>query len=155
MSLDIYISKTIFIGAMYKSCGITGEIHLFKHGREIPVVLENVCSIIEQVYHGHKTWWLLEWLNKELPGGLTGDCEEHQISREELIRLYRACTEVLRHEGEQDFNAVCKAYLGCQPKEDIDEDSLEFFLQDIKALKEALEDAVLDEDVTFTVSASW
>ena len=155
MGLDIYISKTIFIGAMYKSCGITGEIHLFKHGREIPVVLENVCSIIEQVYHGRKTWWLLEWLNKELPEGLTGDCEEHQISREELIRLYRACAEVLRHKGEQDFNAVCKAYLGCQPKEGIDRESLEFFLQDIKALKEAIEGAVLDEDVTFTVSASW
>ena len=69
MGLDVYISKTIFIGAMYnKSCGITGEIHLFKHGREVPVVLENVSSIIEQVYHGCKTWWLLEWLNRELPG---------------------------------------------------------------------------------------
>ena len=62
---------------------------------------------------------------------------------------------MLRHKGEQDFNAVCKAYLGCQPKEGIDRESLEFFLQDIKALKEAIEGAVLDEDVTFTVSASW
>ena len=153
MGLDLYISKKIFIGAMYESCGITGEIRLFKHGKEIPVVLENVSYVIEQIYHGHKTWWLLEWLNKELPGGLTGDCEEHQISREELIRLYRACAEVLRHKGEQDFNAVCKAYLGCQ--QGIDQESLELFLQDIKALKDALEDAALDEDVTFTVSASW
>ena len=50
---------------------------------------------------------------------------------------------------------VCKAYLGCQPKEGIDKESLELFLQDIKTLKEAIAGAVLDEDVTFTVSASW
>ena len=35
MGLDVYISKKIFIGAMYKSCGITGKIRLFKHGKEI------------------------------------------------------------------------------------------------------------------------
>lgn len=155
MGLDVYISKRIFIGTMYKSCGITGEIHLFKHGKEIPVVLENVSYVIEQIYHGHKTWWLLEWLNRELDGVLSGDGEDHEISREVLTALCRGCSAVLRHKGKQDFNAVCKAHLGCQVRENIDKESLGFFLQDIQGLKEGIERALGDQDVTFMISASW
>jgi len=153
--LYLCISKKIFIGAMYESCGITGEIHLFKHGKEIPVVLENVSYVIEQIYHGHKTWWLLEWLNRELDGVLSGDGEDHEISREVLTKLSKCCAEVLRHKDEQDFNAVCKAHLGCQVRENIDKESLGFFLQDIQGLKEGIERALGDQDVTFMVSASW
>jgi len=155
MGLDVYISKTTFIGAMYPSCGVTGEIRLFRHGREIPVVLENVGSIIEQIYHGRKTWWLMEWLNRELSEALSGDGEEREISREALIRLCRGCSEVLSHKGLPDFNTVCKAHLGCQVKEDIDEESLGLFQQDIQELKDALEGAVQDEEVSFMVCASW
>ena len=155
MGLDVYISKKIFIGAMYRSCGITGEIRLFRNGREIPVVLENVSYIIEQIYHGRKTWWLLEWLNRGLPEDLSGDGEDREISREVLTRLCRGCSEVLSHKGLPDFNAVCKAHLGCQPKENIDEESLGLFLQDIQKLKDALEGAVQDEEVSFMVCASW
>ena len=155
MGLDVYISKKIFIGAMYRSCGITGEIRLFRHGREIPVVLENVSYIIEQIYHGRKTWWLLEWLNGELPEELSGNGEDHEISREVLSRLCRDCAEVLRHKDAQDFNAVWKEHLGCQVNEDLDEESKGILLQDIQELKEGLERALGDEDVTFMVSASW
>ena len=155
MGLDVYISKKIFIGAMYRSCGITGEIRLFRHGREIPVVLENVSYVIEQLYHGRKTWWLLEWLNRELPEDLPGDGEDREISQEIMSRLCKGCTEVLRHKHEPDFNAVCKAHLGCQPRENIDEESKGILLQDIQELKEGLERALGDQDVTFMVSASW
>ena len=155
MGLDVYISKKIFIGAMYKSCGITGEIRLFSRGKEIPVVLENVSFIIEQLYHGRKTWWLLEWLNRELPVGVSGVGEDREISREDLIRLSCDCAEVLRHKDEQDFNAVCREHLGCQVNEDLDEESKGILLQDIQELKEGLERALGDQDVTFMVSASW
>ena len=155
MGLDVYISKKIFIGAMYRSCGITGEIRLFRHGREIPVVLENVSYIIEQIFHGRKTWWLLEWLNRELPVGLSGDGEEREVSREDMIRLCRGCSEVLRHKDAQDFNAVWTEHLGCPVNEDLDEESKGILLQDIQELKEGLERALGDEDVTFMVSASW
>ena len=155
MGLDVYISKKIFIGAMYKSCGITGEIRLFSRGKEIPVVLENVSFIIEQVFHGRKTWWLLEWLNRELDGALSGDGEDREISREDLIRLCRSCAEVLRHKDEQDFHAVCREHLGCPVNEDLDEEARGILLQDIQELKEAIERALPDENATFTVSASW
>ena len=155
MGLDVYISKKIFIGAMYESCGITGEIHLFKHGKEIPLVLENVSCVIEQIYHGRKTWWLLEWLNRELDEALSGDGEDHEISRAVLTKLSKCCAEVLRYKDEQDFNAVWKAHLGCQVNEDLDEESKGILLQDIQELKEGLERALGDEDVTFMVSASW
>ena len=155
MGLDVYISKKIFIGAMYKSCGITGEIRLFSRGKEIPVVLENVSFIIEQIFYGRKTWWLLEWLNRELPVGLSGDGEDREVSQEAMIRLCNGCSEVLRHKDEQDFNAVCREHLGCQVNEDLDEDARGLLLQDVKELKEAIERALPDENATFTVSASW
>ena len=155
MGLDVYISKKIFIGAMYRSCGITGEIRLFRHGREIPVVLENVSYVIEQIFHGRKTWWLLEWLNGELPEELSGNGEDHEISRERMSKLCRSSAEVLRHKDEQDFNAVWTEHLGCPVNEDLDEESKGILLQDIQELKEGLERALGDEDVTFAVSASW
>ena len=40
-------------------------------------------------------------------------------------------------------------------RENIDKESLGFFLQDIQGLKEGIERALGDQDVTFMVSASW
>ena len=62
MGLDIYLSKKTFIGAMFKSCGITGEIRLFKRGRKIPINLDRVSFVTEDIYHGRKhTGFITGW----------------------------------------------------------------------------------------------
>ena len=44
MGLDIYISRRVFIGAMYRSRVITGKIELFSNGKLIPIKQELVSS---------------------------------------------------------------------------------------------------------------
>ena len=67
MGLDIYLSKKTFIGAMFRSSEVRGTINLTKHGKQIPIKLQRVSYVIEDIYHGNKTHWLHSWLNHELP----------------------------------------------------------------------------------------
>ena len=67
MGLDIYISKKTFIGAMFHASGVSGIISLTKRGKQIPIKLQRVAYVIENIYHGSKTHWLHNWLNRELP----------------------------------------------------------------------------------------
>ena len=96
MGLDIYLSKKTFIGAMYDSCGISGAVSLFKRGRKIPIELRRLAYVIEDVYQGRGAYWLLEWLNHELPDALA-NTQEREIDEAVMDRLHQACAEVLSH----------------------------------------------------------
>ncbi len=106
MGLDIYFSKKTFIGATFKSSGINGIISLTKRGEEISIKVERLAYVIEDVYHGSKTYWLCEWLNHELAQALNNS-EEQEIGPEVMDRLHQACVEVLAHRNKPDFREVC------------------------------------------------
>ena len=154
MGLDIYLSKKTFIGAMFKSCGITGEIRLFKRGKNIPIKLDRVSYVIEDIYHGSKTHWLHHWLDMELPE-ILGNAEDQEISEDLMDRLHDACIEVLRHRYEPDFREVCKEKLYCELKLEIREDELNCFLDEVDELAKATDANEKTDDAVFIVSASW
>ena len=154
MGLDIYLSKKTFIGAKYKSQAITGSISLFKRGKKIPVKLERLTYVIEDIYHGSKTHWLHHWLDVELPECL-GNAEDQEISEDLIDRLHDACIEVLRHRHEADFREVCKGKLYCSLKPDIREDELNGFLDEVDELAKATDSSEKTDDAVFVVSASW
>jgi len=154
MGLDIYLSKKIFIGAMYISRGITGSVSLFSRGKKIPVRLERLAYVIEDIYHGRKTHWLLHWLEIELPESL-GNAEEQEISVSLMDRLHQACVEVLVHRKMTDFREVCKEKLYCSLKPDISEDDLNCFLDEVDELAKATDSSEKTDDAVFIVSASW
>ena len=154
MGLDIYLSKKTFIGAMFDSRGISGSISLFKRGKKIPVRLERLTYVIEDIYHGSKTHWLHHWLDLELPETLE-NAEDQEISEDLMDRLHRACIEVLRHRHEPDFREVCKEKLHCELKPDISEEALNFFLDEVDELAKATDASEKTDDAVFIVSASW
>ena len=154
MGLDIYLSKKIFIGAMFKSCGITGEIRLFKRGKKIPINLDRVSYVIEDIYHGSKTHWLHEWLSRELTDGME-NAEEYELSKDVIDRLHHACIEVLAHRNEPDFRKICKENLFCDLKQEISEEGLNLFLNEIRELAEATGPNEKSDDAVFLISASW
>ena len=154
MGLDIYLSKKTFIGAKYKSQAITGSISLFKRGKKIPVRLERLTYVIEDIFHGSKTHWLHNWLNTELPEYL-GNAEDQEISEDLLDRLHQACIEVLEHRDKPDFREVCKEKLYCSLKPDISEDDLNCFLDEVDELAKATDSSEKTDDAVFIVSASW
>ena len=168
MGLDIYLSKKTFIGAMFKSCGITGEIRLFKRGKKIPIKLDRVSYVIEDIFQGSKTWWLYHWLEIELPESL-GNAEDQEISEDLLDRLHQACIEVLEHRDKPDFREICKEKLYCKPdfreickeklycelKLEIREDELNCFLDEVDELAKATDPSEKTDDAVFFVSASW
>ena len=154
MGLDIYLSKKTFIGAMFDSCRITGIICLYKHGKRIPIQFGRVSYVTEDIYHGNKVYWLLEWLNHELPELLINS-EEREIDDALMDRLHQACKEVLAHRDMPDFREVCKEKLRCILKPDIDKEALEQFLCEVEELVRATDPGEKTDDAAFVVSASW
>ena len=154
MGLDIYLSKKTFIGAMFDSRGISGSISLFIRGKKIPVRLERLTYVIEDIYHGSKTHWLHHWLDLELPETL-GNAEDQEISGPVMDRLHDACVEVLRHRNMTDFREVCKEKLYCELKLEIREDELNCFQDEVDELAKATGPSEKTDDAVFIVSASW
>jgi len=154
MGLDIYLSKKTFIGAMFDSRGISGSISLFKRGKKIPVRLERLTYVIEDIYHGSKTHWLHHWLDLELPETL-GNAEDQEISEDLMDRLHDACVDVLAHRNMTDFREVCKEKLHCELKPDISEEALNLSLDEVEDLAQATDPSEKTDDAVFIVSASW
>ena len=154
MGLDIYLSKKTFIGAMFNSSKVSGIISLTKHGKKIPIELRRVAYVIEDIYHGHKTHWLHDWLNLELAGVLS-NAEERKISEALMDRLHQACIEVLAHRNMTDFREVCKEKLHCSPKPEIGEEELNLFLNEVEKLAKATDPHEKTDDAEFLVSVSW
>ena len=150
MGLDIYLSKKIFIGAMYISRGITGSVSLFSRGKKIPVRLERLAYVIEDIYHGRKT----HWLDIELPECL-GNSEDQEISEDLIDRLHKACIEILEHRNKPDFKDVCKEKLHFEFESEISEDELNLFLDEVDELAKATEPNEKTDDAVFIVSVSW
>ena len=101
MGLDIYISKKTFIGAMFHASGVNGIISLTKRGKQIPIKLRRVAYVIEDIYHGSKTYWLLDWLNRELPEELMNakECEisEDVIKADDIVTIDTCIQEIPHH----------------------------------------------------------
>ena len=154
MGLDIYLSKKTFIGAMFDSCGISGFISLKKRGKEIPIKLRRVAYVIEDIFHGRKTHWLHHWLDLELSETL-GNAEDQEISKDLIDRLHDACIEVLEHRDTPDFRKVCKEKLHCELKQDISEEELKNFLDEVEDLAKATDPNEKTDDAVFVVLASW
>ena len=154
MGLDIYLSKKTFIGAMFNATGVHGIMSLTKHGKKIPIELRRVAYVIEDIYHGHKTYWLQDWLNHELLEA-PANSEEREIDDDVVDRLHQACVEVLAHRNMTDFREVCKEKLHCDPKPEISEEELNLFLDEVEKLAKATDPNEKTDDAEFLVSVSW
>ena len=154
MGLDIYLSKKTFIGAMFRSSEVNGTINITKHGKQIPIKLQRVSYVIEDIYHGNKTHWLHSWLNHELPEML-GNAEEREIDCDVMDRLHRVCIEILAHRNIQYLRWICREKLHCDMNPGISKEALEHFLGEVKELATATDPSEMTDDAVFIVSASW
>ena len=154
MGLDIYLSKKTFIGAMFRSSKFGGVISLTKRGEKVPINADHLSWVVEDIFHGRKTYWLQEWLNHELSQALT-NTEEQEISGDVIDRLHRACVEVLAHRDMADFRDVCKEKLYCTLKTEIRQEELNFFLHEVEELAKATDPSEKTDDTVFLVSVSW
>ena len=154
MGLDIYLSKKTFIGARFASSGVNGIINITKRGKQIPIKLQRVAYVIEDIYHGHKTHWLHNWLNHELPEAL-GNAEEREIDYELVSHLHRVCIEVLAHRGIPELREICREKLHCNLNPKICKEALECFLDEVDELATATNPSEKTDDAKFIVSASW
>ena len=154
MGLDIYLSKKTFIGAMFRSSEVNGTINITKHGKQIPIKLQRVSYVIEDIYHGNKTHWLHSWLNHELPEML-GNAEEREIDCDVMDHLHRVCIEILEHRNIQYLRGICREKLHCDMNPEIGKEALECFLDEVEELATATDPSEKTDDAVFLVSASW
>lgn len=92
----MYLTKRIGIYAMYDFEEIGGEIALTKEGEKIPVNLNKVQYVAEQVAYWRKANAIHRWFVENVQNG-EDDCKEYYVSEEQLKELVKTCKEVLRN----------------------------------------------------------
>jgi len=86
MGLDMYLYKEIYVGANYEHNEVKGKIELSNRNGPIPIKLERVSSIREQVGYWRKANAIHKWFVDNVQGGVDM-CQESSVSRDQLQEL--------------------------------------------------------------------
>lgn len=94
MGLDMTLKKRTYIGAQYKHNGITGEINLKKNGEIIPINVNRVTYIEEDLVEWRNANHIHNWFVEKLQDG-EDDCRDCEVSTDDLHLLLSACKEAI------------------------------------------------------------
>lgn len=94
MGLDMYLFKKTYIGGMHEWNKITGEITLKKDGKDIPIRLNRVAIITEEVAYWRKANAIHKWFVDNYGDG-DDNCEEYDVSVDGIETLVGLCKSIL------------------------------------------------------------
>jgi len=94
MGLDMYLSRKIYIGAIYEHRKITGTIDLYENGKPLPIQLNQVSEITLRVGYWRKANAIHKWFVDNVQNGVD-ECQESCVTKEQLIELRNLCQQVL------------------------------------------------------------
>lgn len=96
MGLDMYLNKSVFVGAKYEYRKVTGTIDLTEGEKANPIKvnLNKVSEIIEEVCYWRKANQIHNWFIQNCADG-DDDCTRMEVSREQLEKLLATCKTVL------------------------------------------------------------
>jgi len=94
MGLDMYLTKQTYIGAKYEHRGITGTIDIRKGDKTIPIELNRVAYIVEEVGYWRKANQIHGWFVDNIQR-CVDDGENYPVSYDKLMHLKQLCQEVL------------------------------------------------------------
>lgn len=93
MGLDMYLRKEIYIGAKFEHNKISGDIKLFQNGVEIPINLNRVSSISEEICYWRKANQIHHYFVKNHSRN-GDDCQPIYIDIDDLQKLVNVCKQV-------------------------------------------------------------
>lgn len=94
MGLDMYLTRSWYIGAQFEWNQIAGEVNLTKKGKKIPINLEKLDTIREEAAYWRKANEIHKWFVDNCQDG-EDDCREAWVSHEQLQELVDTCKTIL------------------------------------------------------------
>ena len=153
MGLDMYLTKSIYVGGMYEHRQVKGEINITAYGKKIPVDLSKVSEIREQVMYWRKANQIHNWFVENVQGGVD-DCKEYHVSQEKLKELVTLCKKVLLEKSVLQNKELAKElipttsgfFFGSTEYDD-------YYFEELQDTINALEN--LDPNCDYYYRASW
>lgn len=148
MGLDMYLTKSIFVGAEYEHMKVTGKIEIFQDGKPLKVNLNKVSSIEEQTGYWRKANAIHKWFVDNVQNGVD-ECQTSYVSSDKLLELLDLVNKVLSDHSlaEQLLPTSSGFFFG-------NYDYDEWYLNNLENTKQILEFA-LSEPGEYYYRASW
>lgn len=93
MGLDMYLTRKKYIGGNYKHNKVEGTIDISSRGKKIPIDLNKVTYIEENVGYWRKANQIHKWFVDHVQDG-NDDCGDYYVSTQDLEDLLNICKEV-------------------------------------------------------------
>lgn len=94
MGLDMYLTRKKYIGGNYEHNEVEGTIEISSRGKKIPIDLNKVTYIDEQVGYWRKANAIHKWFVDNVQEG-NDDCKSYYLSSEQLGMLLNLCKQVI------------------------------------------------------------
>lgn len=93
MGLDMFLNKRFYVGAS-DNPGISGVIVVSKDGKKLPIRLERVSYIEEEVAYWRKANQIHKWFVDNIQDGVD-DCKPYHLQISDLEHLLDTCKAVM------------------------------------------------------------
>lgn len=93
MGLDMYLTKKTFVGGNYEFNKVEGDVRLNVRGNDLPVKLNRLTYVIEEVGYWRKANQIHKWFVDNVQGGVD-DCSKYEVGVEKLKELLKICKKV-------------------------------------------------------------
>lgn len=94
MGLDMYLTRKKYIGGNYEHNEVEGTIEISSRGKKIPIDLNKVTYVDEQVGYWRKANAIHKWFVDNVQEG-NDDCKSYYLSTEQLKELLSLCKQVI------------------------------------------------------------
>ena len=98
MGLDMYLTKKTYVGGNYDFNKVEGDVKLNVRGNDLPVKLNRLTYVIEDVGYWRKANQIHKWFVDNVQGGVD-DCSKYEVSVEKLKELLKICKKVKKYHG--------------------------------------------------------
>ena len=140
MGLDMYLDNRKYIGANHEHNNITGNIELFRDGKEININFDKVVYVVERVAYWRKANAIHNWFVENIQDGVD-DCKEYYVSITQLHNLLDKVDAVLNDHSLASTILPSKSgfFYGSVAYD-------EWYFEDLEYTKKILEEMLQDKD---------
>lgn len=145
MGLDMYLEKSIYVGAEYKHRNVKGSVTLSVNGKKLPINVNKITEVVERVAYWRKANQIHNWFVQNCQNGVD-NCQRSYVSGEQLVNLRELCKTALATRNPELLPPVSGFFFGST---EIDS----YYWDDLRDTIDMLSD--IDEACTYYYHASW
>lgn len=145
MGLDMFLTKSIYVGAKFEHRQVQGTVNLTANGKTLNVNVNRISEIIEEVGYWRKANSIHHWFVQNVQDG-RDECQRSYVSIEQLKELRELCKHVLKTK-DSSLLPTCSGFFFGSTEIDVD------YWDDLHNTVEILSN--IDESADYYYQASW